>query len=86
MEKKSVIISSNIGVIVGLFLLSNAIAVPSASAFDNCVDVDCLKGKPRLICKTEPKPEYLDCENILRCIDGGEQEVMKCAMGYPAGI
>ena len=80
------IISSNIGIVVRLFNLSNPIAVPSASASDNCTGIDYIKEKLKLICKTDPKPEYLDCENILSCIGGGEQEVMKCARGYPAGI
>jgi hypothetical protein len=34
------------------------------------------------MCKEGLAPSYLDCENILRCIDGGEQEIMKCAEGY----
>ena len=30
-------------------------------------------------------PLYLDFENILRCIDAGEQEIMsECAKRYPA--
>ena len=30
-------------------------------------------------------PSYLDCENILLCIDAGEQEMMRvCVKGYPA--
>ena len=52
---------------------------------ENCINIDCLKEKLRLICETDPKPEYLDCENILRCINAGEQEIMReCAKQYPA--
>jgi hypothetical protein len=82
MTKKSVIIgSSSIVTIVGSFLLVTVIAVQSVSASNNnCVDIDCL----RLVCEKQ-KPEYLGCENILRCIDAGEQEIMReCVRGYPA--
>ena len=39
--------------------------LPTSNAHENCIDIDCLKDKLRLICETDPKPEYLDCENIL---------------------
>ena len=34
------------------------------------------------MCMNGRAPSYLDCENILRCIDAGEQEIMKCAKVY----
>jgi hypothetical protein len=86
MKKK--IIGSSIGTVIGLFLLAAAIvaALQSASASNNnCVDIDCLKEKLKLICESDPKPNYLDCQNILRCIDAGEQELMReCVKAYPA--
>ena len=85
LKKESIIIGSSMGIIVGLFLLKTVVAVPSTSASNNCIDIDCLKEKLRLICETDPKPEYLDCENILRCINAGEQEIMReCVKQYPA--
>jgi len=80
--KESVIIGSSIGIIVGLFLLKTVVAVPSASTSNICIDIDCLKENLRLVCETDPKSDYLDCENILRYMDAGEQEIMKCAKGY----
>jgi hypothetical protein len=85
MKKKSVIISSSIGTIVSLFLSMTYVGVvPSVSSSNNsCVDIDCIKEKLRQICETNPKPEYLDCQNILRCMDAGEQEIMReCARAY----
>jgi hypothetical protein len=56
---------------------------PSISASSNCVDIDCLREKLRLICETDPKPDYLDCHNILRCMNAGEQEIMReCVRDY----
>ena len=82
------IISNSICIIIGLFLLSTAsvaVAVPSISASSNCVDIDCLKEKLRLVCESNAKPEFLDCQNILRCIDAGEQGIMReCVKSYPA--
>jgi hypothetical protein len=66
MEKKSLIIGGIIGSIVGLFLLVTSVIVPAVSASNN--DIDCLKEKLRRICQSDPKPEYLDCENIFICI------------------
>jgi hypothetical protein len=45
----------------------------------NCVEIDCIKEKPKRMGREGSAPSYLDCENILRCIDGGEQEIIKCA-------
>jgi hypothetical protein len=85
MMKKNVIICGSIGIIIGLSLLVSAFAEPSISASSNCVDINCLKEKLRLICETDPKPDYLDCQNILRCIDAEEQELMReCVKAYPA--
>ena len=85
LKKESVIIGSSIGIIVGLFLLKTVVAVPSTNASNNCIDIDCLKEKLRRICETDPKPEYLDCKNILRCINAGEQEIMReCVEQCPA--
>jgi hypothetical protein len=78
----SVIIDGIIGSIVGLFLLVTAAVVPSVSASNNCVDIDCLREKLERICKEGTAPPYLDCENIFRCMNGGEQEIMKCAKVY----
>ena len=77
------IIGAIISPIVALFLLVTAVAAPSVNASNNnCVGINCLKEKLERICKEGTAPPYLDCENILRCIDGGEQEIMKCAKGY----
>jgi hypothetical protein len=85
-EKKSVIVGSITGSIVGLFLLVTAVAIPSVGATNNCVDIDCLKQKLERICKEGKEgtaPSYLDCESILRCIDAEEQEIMQeCARSY----
>jgi hypothetical protein len=55
------------------------------SASNNCVDIDCLKEKLRLACESDPIPEYLDCQNILRCMGADEQEIMReCVKAYPA--
>jgi hypothetical protein len=72
--------------IVGLlFLATFDVAVPSIYA-SNCVDIDCLKEKLRLLCETDPKLDYLYCQNILKCMDAGEQEIMRCAKGYLAAL
>ena len=77
-------IGGSIGTIVGLFLLMTAVTVPSVNASNNnCVDIDCLKEKLKRMCKEGSAPPYLDCENILRCINAGEQEIMRqCTRGY----
>ena len=54
----------------------------SVSASNNCVDIECLKQKLERICEKGIAPSYLDCRNILGCIDGGEQDIMKCSNGY----
>jgi hypothetical protein len=72
LKKESVIIGSSIGIIVGLFLLKTVVAVPSTSASNNCIDIDCLKEKLEQICRQGSTSSYLDCDNILRCGDGGE--------------
>ncbi|MGH9976287.1 MAG: hypothetical protein ACRD8Z_10695, partial [Nitrososphaeraceae archaeon] len=48
------------------------------STDNNRISIDCLKEKLKRICKEGSAPSYLDCKNIFRCIDGGEQEIMKC--------
>lgn len=45
------IIGDSMGIIIGLFLLVIAVVVPSVSASNNCVDIDCLKQKLERICK-----------------------------------
>lgn len=85
--KKNAIICGIVYNIVGLFLLvTAAVAVSLVSAFpNNCVNIDCLEEQFRFIYESNPKPDYLDCENILRCMDAGEQEVMReCVKSYPA--
>lgn len=42
------------------------------SADNNCIDIDCLKEELKTMCEEGTAPLYLDCENILRCIDAGE--------------
>ena len=60
-----------------------AVIVSSVTASNyDCVDIGCLKENLRRICQSDPK--YLDCENILRCMGAGEQEIMRCAKGYLA--
>ena len=79
------IIGGIIGNIIGLFFLVAAVIVTSVSASNNdCADIDCLKQNLERICKDGSAPPYLDCENILRCMHGGEQEIMKCVKMYPA--
>ena len=56
----------------------------ATSSDENCIDIDCLKERLKQMYREGAAPSYLDCENILKCMDGGEQEVMKCAKGYPA--
>jgi len=74
---------SIIGSIIGLSLLVTTVVVQSVGASNDCVDIECLKQKLERICKEGAAPSYLDCENILRCIDAGEQEIMReCARGY----
>jgi hypothetical protein len=84
MQKKGMIISGIILCsIAGIFVLVIAVEAPSVNATNDCIDIDCLKEKLRQICQGDPKPEHLDCKNILRCIDVSEQEIMRCAKGYP---
>ena len=64
------IIGGIIGSIIGVFLLVSAVIVPAVSASNN--DIDYLKEKLRRICQSDPKPEYLDCENIFRYIDASK--------------
>jgi hypothetical protein len=79
------IIGGSIGTIIGLFLLIIVVVVPSVGGSTNCADIDCLKQKLERICKEGTAPSYLDCKNILRCIDAGEQEIMReCVREYPA--
>jgi hypothetical protein len=76
----------SINVALAILVMIPISGVPATSnTHENCIDIDCLKKKLRLICETDPKPEYLDCENILRCIVAGEQEIMReCVKQYPA--
>ncbi len=78
-------------VILTLVILTLAILVMipissllATSSDENCIDIDCLKERLKQICREGVAPSYLNCNNILRCIDGGEQKVMKCAKGYSA--
>jgi hypothetical protein len=87
MKKKKAISDGSTGTIVGLFLLvTAAVAVPSASASDNCVDIDCLKEKVRLKCELKTdESEYINCKNMLKCMDADEQELRKeCINEYRA--
>jgi hypothetical protein len=84
-EKKCVIIGGSTCTIFALLVSAAVVPVPSISASSNCVDIDCLKKRLRLICENDPKPNYLDCKNILRCMNVGEQEIMReCIKAYPA--
>jgi hypothetical protein len=87
MEIKSIIIDSCIGAIIVLLLFMEMTIVIGLdnSTYNNCIDIDCLKEKLKRICEEGSAPSYLDCKNILRCIDAGEQEIMReCVNGYPA--
>jgi hypothetical protein len=78
---------SCIGIIINLlFFMEMTIVMGIDNSTDNnCIDIDCLKEKLKKICNDGSAPSYLDCENILRCIDDGEQEIMReCVKGYPA--
>jgi hypothetical protein len=86
-EIKSVIVVSCIGVIVGLrFFMETANVLGIENSTDNnCIDIDCLKELIERMCIVGKAPLYLDCENILRCIDAREQEIMsECVKRYPA--
>ena len=84
MEIKSVIVGSCIGAIVNLlFFMEMTIVMGIDNSTDNnCIDIDCLIEQIKRMCMDGRAPSYLDCENILRCIDAGEQEIMKCAKVY----
>jgi hypothetical protein len=86
MKHKKMITGISMSIVIGLALLSTAsVVVSSISASNNCADIDCLKEQLKLLCETDPKPDYLDCQNILRCMDAGEQEIMsECIRDYAA--
>jgi len=77
-EKKCVIFGASICAIFGLVILvTTAVAMPSANASNGCFDIDCLRERLRLICENDPEPKYLDCQNILKCMDADEQKIMR---------
>ena len=84
MEIKSVIVGSCIGAIVNLlFFMEMTIVMGIDNSTDNnCIDIDCLNEQIKRMCMDGRAPSYLDCENIRRCMNGGEQEIMKCGKGY----
>ncbi len=87
MKKKSVIVGSCIVAVIGLsFFMETTIVMGIHNSTDNnFISIECLKEKLKEICKEGSAPSHLDCENILRCIDAGEQEIMReCVKGYPA--
>lgn len=87
MERRSVIPGSCIGSMVGLLFFMEMTTVMGIdnSIDNNCNEIDCLKEKLKRMCMEGTTPLYLDCENILRCIEAGEQEIMReCVRGYPA--
>ena len=87
MEIKSVVVGSCIGAIIVLsFFMEMTIVMGLDNSTDNnCIEIDCLKEKLKRMCKEGSAPPYLDCENILRCIDAGEQDIMsECVKQYPA--
>ena len=49
--------------------------VLATSSDENCIDIDCLKKRLKQMCREGAASSYLDCKNILGCMDGGEQEV-----------
>ena len=70
-----------------LLLAFIGLVVQPVDASDNnaCVDIDCLKELIKRMCMEGTAPSYLDCNNILRCINAGEQEIMReCVKQYPA--
>jgi len=85
MKKESRILGGSIASIIILSSMGVTMAVmgTSNSTDKSCIDIDCLEEKIKRMCMEGTAPPYLDCENILRCIDDGEQEIMKCAKGYP---
>ena len=87
MEIKSVVVGHCIGAIIGLlFFMETTVVMGIHNSTDNnCIEMDCLKEKLKRMCMDGAAPSYLDCENILRCINTGEQEIMReCVKGYPA--
>ena len=87
MEIKSVVVGSCIGAIIVLsFFMEMTIVMGLDNSTDNnCIEIDCLKEKLKRMCMEGTAPSYLDCENILRCIDAGEQDIMsECVRGYLA--
>ena len=87
MEIKSVVVGSCIGAIIVLsFFMEMTIVMGLDNSTDNnCIEIDCQKEKLKRMCMEGTAPSYLDCENILRCIDAGEQDIMsECVKGYPA--
>ena len=87
MEIKSVIVGSCIGAMIMLsFFMEMTIVMGLDNSTDNnCIEIDCLKEKLKRMCMKGTAPSYFDCENILRCIDAGEQDIVsKCVKGYPA--
>ena len=76
MEIKSVVVGSCIGAIIVLsFFMEMTIVMGLDNSTDNnCIEIDCLKEKLKRMCMEGTAPSYLDCENILRCIDAGEQK------------
>jgi hypothetical protein len=86
MEIKSVIAGSCIGAMAILlfFMEMTMVMGINNSTYNDCIDIDCLKEKLKRICKEGTASSYLDCKNILRCSDAGEQEIMReCVKGYP---
>ncbi len=87
MEIKILIVGSCIGAIIVLlwFMEMTIVMGIDNSTYNNCTDIDCLKEKLERMYGEGSAPSYLDCENILRCIDAGEQKIMReCVKGYPA--
>ena len=87
MELKSVVIGSCIDAIIVLsFFMEMTIVMGLDNSTDNnCIEIDCQKEKLKRMCMEGTAPSYLDCENILRCIDAGEQGIMQeCVELYPA--
>ena len=53
-------ISINVALAI-LVMIPISSVLATNNTHENCINIDCLKKKLRLICETDPKPQYLDC-------------------------
>jgi hypothetical protein len=69
MKKKSVIVGSCMGAIIGLlFFMETTIVMGVHNSTDNnCISIECLKVKLKRICKEGSGSPYLDCDGLTKC-------------------